>query len=196
MNNTQNFIAFVKQECNTHGIKLSLRKSRYLKLTGNIKCSGYFDDIEKILVVATNRPDWLAILVHEYAHLTQWVENCKPWKDLGDSINRVDDWLTGEAVEGIKDALAKCRDLELDNEKRAAKIIKEWGLPIDIKVYVQKANAYVQLYNYMYISRRWPKPGNSPYSNPAVYQSMPTIFKMNYKNISKKYIRVFEEAGL
>lgn len=196
MDNTQNFLTFVKQECKAHGIKLKLKKSRYLKLTGNIKCSGYFDDTGKVLAVATNRPDWLAILVHEYAHLTQWVDNCKPWRDLGDSMDRVDDWLTGKEVDNIKTALAKCRDLELDNEKRSTKLIKEWGLPIDIKTYTQKANAYVQLYNYMYISRKWPSPSNSPYSNPAIYQNMPTVFNMNYKKISKKYVKVFEQAGL
>lgn len=196
MSNTDNFVAFVKQECKKYGVRLKLKKSQYLRLTGNIKCSGYFDDKNKELVVAMNRPDWLAILVHEFAHLTQWVDNCKVWRDLGDSIEKVDDWLTGKEVVNIKKALGKCRDLELDNEKRSARLIRKWKLPIDSKVYTQKANAYVQFYNYMYFTRRWSTPGNSPYSNPKIYSKMPRIFKMNYKKISTKYIEVFEKAGV
>lgn len=196
MTNTQQFVEYVKQECKKYGVKLKLKKSRYLVLSGNIKCSGYFDDTGRELVVAINRTDWLAILVHEFAHLTQWVDNCKPWRDLGDSINKVDDWLTGKRVTGIKKALARCRDLELDNEKRSVNLIKKWDLPIDIKLYTQKANAYINLYNRMLVTREWPKPNNSPYTNPAVYKKMPRIFKMNYRKMSDKYHKVFEDAGL
>lgn len=196
MSTTKQFIKFVREECKRHGVKLSLRKRQYLVLTGNVRVSGYFDDEGRELAVAVNHPEWLGTLVHEFGHLTQWVDNCEPWRKLGDSLVKLHDWLEGKKVKGIKRALAKARDLELDNEKRSAKIIKDWNLPIDTKLYTQKANAYIQFYNWMYFTRRWCTVKNSPYRNPKVYKEMPTIFKMNYEEMSDKYKKLYEEAGI
>jgi hypothetical protein len=193
---TQQFTQFVREECKKHNVKLLLKKRKYLILTGNVRVSGYFDDENRELAVAVNHPEWLSTLVHEFAHLTQWVDNCEPWKKLGDSLEKLHDWLEGTEVKGIKRALAKARDLELDNEKRSVKIIKEWNLPIDIKIYTQKANAYVSFYNWMYFTRRWCTVKNSPYRNPKIYKKMPTIFKMNYEVMSEKYKKIFENAGI
>jgi hypothetical protein len=196
MSNTYQFTKYVRKQCKLHGIKLILKKRKYLVLSGNAYCGGYFDDEARELVVAINHPESLGILVHEFAHLTQWVDNCDPWRKLGDSLIKIHDWLGGKQVKGIKRALAKARDLELDNEKRTVKLIKEWDLPIDTKLYTQKANAYIQFYNWMYFTRRWCTVKNSPYRNKDVYGNMPTIFKMNYKEMSEKYIRLFESAGI
>jgi hypothetical protein len=35
---------------------------------------GFFCDRERVVKVARGRPDWLDILIHEYAHFRQWVE--------------------------------------------------------------------------------------------------------------------------
>lgn len=196
MKNTDRFIAHVKAECKYYGIKLELRKTKYLVLEKRIKCGGYFDETRKVLVVATKTTSWFAILVHEFAHLTQWVDNCKPWQELGNSLEKVSDWLNGKEVRGIKTALAKARDLELDNEKRTVKLIRKWNLPIDIKEYTQKANAYVQLYNWMYYTRRWCSVKNSPYRNSAIYKEMPSTFRMNYKIMPEKYKKLYERVGV
>jgi hypothetical protein len=148
------------------------------------------------LVVATNRVDWLAILTHEFSHFTQWIDQCKEWRTSGTSLNNIDDWLGGKEVANIKRSLNKCSDLELDNEKRSVAIIKAWNLPIDTKLYTQKANAYVAFYSYMYFTRRWCTPKISPYSTPTIYKHFPTTFNMNHKKLSKKYIDVFAAAGL
>ncbi len=74
------FIQFVKDECKKYGVKCSLRNVNYVKLSGNIKCSGWFDETIPELVSALNRKDWIEILAHEYSHLTQWVENIELWK--------------------------------------------------------------------------------------------------------------------
>jgi hypothetical protein len=196
MSNSRQFVKYVREQCKLHGVKLTLKKSRYLILSDNARCSGYFDDEARELVVAGNHPEYLSILVHEFAHLTQWVDNCEPWRKLGDSLVKIHDWLGGKEVKGIKRALAKARDLELDNEKRSVKIIKEWNLSIDIKLYTQKANAYVQFYNWMYYTRRWCTVKNSPYRNKKIYTNMPTIFKMNYEEMSEKYKKLYQEAGI
>jgi len=194
--NTQQFVDYVKSECKANGIKVDLRKRAYLVLSGNIKCSGYFDSEERKLVVATKREDWLPILVHEFGHFTQWMDDCKEWRTSGTSLNDVDEWLGGKEVTNIKKSLGKCRDLELDNEKRSVAIIKAWELPVDIKTYTQKANAYVQFYNWMFFTRRWCTPQNSPYKNPKIYGMMPTTFKMDYKKMSPKYKKIFQAAGI
>jgi len=186
------FIEYVKEQCAEHGVKCSLRNVKYVKLSGNIKCSGYFDGGDKPeLVVAMNRKDWIEILVHEYCHLTQWVERIPLWKRSETSLDKVDEWLSGGKVNNIGRHLGVARDLELDNEKRAVALIKEWGLKVDIDNYIRKANAYVQFYNYMGISRRWSKPGNSPYSNKNLINEMPNKFNMNYDKMSKKVEKAF-----
>ena len=195
MGTTHQFIKFVRQECKTHGIKFLLKRSKYVIVSKTIKCSGWFDAEAKELVVAGKSRNWLATLVHEYAHLTQWVDQCKEWR-AAEGIENIDDWLNGKKIKNPKRALAKTRDLELDNEKRSVKIIKDWELPIDIKDYTQRANAYVQFYNYLFFTRRWCTPKNSPYRNPKIYKYMPTVFNMNYKVLSEKYKKVFEDAGV
>lgn len=193
--NDKLFIDHVKAECKAYGVKCDLRKVKYVKLGANIKASGYFDESVPTLVCSMNRPDSLEILTHEFGHLTQWVEQIPIWVDSPDSLTFVDEWLSGKDVPDIKYHLGMCRDLELDNEKRAVKLIKKHGLSIDLDHYVRKANSYVQFYNYMFYSRRWCTPQNSPYGNKRLIESMPNKFNMQYKEIPKKYLQIFTEEG-
>ena len=123
-------------------------------------------------------------------------EGCKEWEEGCEGIGHLEDWLAGKRKKNIKQHIDKSRDLELDNEKRSVKLIKQWNLPIDIKDYIKRANAYVQFYNWMYYSRKWSKPGNSPYRNQAIYDAMPDTFRMNYKQMAKKYQKLFEEQNI
>jgi hypothetical protein len=190
------FINWVKKQCKENGIKCDLRKVKYLKLSGNIKCSGYFDEDERKLVVAMNRPDWLGILVHEYCHLTQWTDGVKVWTKGCEGLNKVEEWLEGKSVRGIKTALAQSRDLELDNEKRSVALMKKWDLKIDIDDYIRKANAYVMFYNYMYHSRKWSSPDNSPYSNERVISKMSNKFNMRYKQMSERLLKLYKQENI
>ena len=194
--NVKEFIDFVKNECKKYGIKCKLKNVSYLKLSDGINCSGFFDEEDKELVVAMKHPLALGVLAHEYSHLTQWVDGCKEWKEGCRGLPKVDDWLTGKNVRNIKRYLAYSRDLELDNEKRTVKLIKKWKLPIDIKDYVQRANSYIQFYNWLYYSRKWSSPSNSPYTNPNVYGKMPTTFRMNYKTMSDKYKQLYKKEKI
>jgi hypothetical protein len=190
------FVKYVKSKCKEHGVKCDLRKTKFLKLSGNIKCSGYFDETEPALVVAMNRPDWLQILAHEYCHLTQWVEQCDEWVNGCEGLLHVDDWLQGKQVRNIKKYLGYSRDLELDNEKRTVALLKKWEFDLDIDEYVKKANAYVLFYNYIYHTRRWSSPNNSPYTNKNIISKMSNKFNMRYKNMSEKYIKLFENEKI
>jgi hypothetical protein len=190
------FIKYIRRKCKEHGVKCDLRKTKYVTLTDNIKCSGYFDETEPALVVAMNRPDWLQILAHEYCHLTQWVDGCKEWVDGCEGLVEVDAWLQGKRVRNIKRYLGYSRDLELDNEKRTVELLKKWEFDLNIGEYIQKANAYVMFYNYIYYTRRWSSPTNSPYTNKQIISKMSKKFNMKYKQMSPKYIKLFESEKI
>ena len=193
------FVKWVKKQCRKHGVKCDLRKVKYLRLSGNIKCSGYFDDTtdkKPCLVVSMNRQDWIEILVHEYCHLTQWAEGIGLWETAGESLAVMEEWLGGTEVPDIKTHLANARDLELDNEKRSVELIRRWGLNVDIDHYIRKANAYIQFYNYMGKTRRWSNPQNAPYGNPNVVKEMPNTFRMNYKRMSKRIEKIYVNENI
>ncbi len=198
--NDKQFIQFVKDECKKYGVKCKLRNSKYVKLSNTIMCSGWFDSDKQELVVAMNRPDALDILVHEYAHLTQWQDSLNGkfdlWEASATSLNRVDAWLNGKRIHHVKHHLGISRDLELDNEKRSVKIIRKFKLSIDIPSYIKKANAYAHFYNWMYYTRRWSKPTNSPYNNKIVIDAMSTRFNMRYDEMSKKVYKAFHAANI
>ena len=190
------FIQFVKAECKKYGVKCSLRNTKYVKMDGNVKCSGWFDEEEPALVVAMNRPDWIEILAHEYCHLTQWVEQVPIWKKAEVSLGKVWEWLDGKNHRNIQTHIGVARDLELDNEKRAVKIIKKFDLKVDLEHYVKKANAYVQFYNWMLVTRKWSKPNNSPYKNKNLVAAMSNKFNMKYNSLSPKLEKIFKTENI
>lgn len=167
------FISFVKEECKKNSVKIKPYKRSYIKLTDNIKCGGFFDDGSDLklrkatLAFAQGREDFLELMVHEYCHMTQWIDGIELWEVSADSLTVVDEWLSGvdHLAMLVEVSLNKLRELELDNEKRSVEIFKEWDLPVDVDLYIRKSNAYVLFYNYMKISRKWSNPDNAPYRN-------------------------------
>lgn len=187
------FIQFVKDECKRTGVKCDLRPTKYVK-AGMIRCAGWFD--EHKLVVAMDRPDSLSILVHEYCHLTQWDEKIELWDQNSTACAHIDEWLGGKRKRDIKKYLALGRDLELDNEKRSVAMIKKWKLNIDVAEYTKKANAYVLFYNWMYHTRRWSSPSNSPYKNPILLSEMSPRFNMKYTELTPRIYKAFSDAKI
>lgn len=192
------FVEWVKSECKKNNIKCSLRNVTYLKLSPKIRCSGYFyeDGETAQLVCATNRNQFVTTLAHEYCHATQWLDNIDLWEKSGDSLNKLEEWLSGKRIKNIKKHLAISRELELDNEKRTVKLLKKWDLDIDLKEYIRRANAYVLFYNYLGISRRWCSPYNSPYRNEKLLSVMSDKFDMNYEYLDDHIKKVFIEQKI
>jgi hypothetical protein len=197
-----NFIEFAKSECKKHGVKFKPYKRSYVKLTDDIKCGGYFDDGsdsgKPVLAFAQGREDFIELMVHEYCHMTQWLEGIELWKICSDSMTIIDEWLSGK---DHPDKLVECainnsRDLELDNEKRAVKIFKEWNIPVDLELYTKKANAYVNFYNYMKTTRKWSDPGNSPYTNKNILEAMSNKFDMNYQELTPGLIELYKKEKI
>ena len=201
--NFDKFVDHVKSECKKHKVKVKEYKRTYIKLSDSIKCGGYFEDgtgesytSKPTLAYALGSTAAPELLVHEYCHMTQWLDGIPLWKEATESLAKVDEWLAGNDVENINNLISKSRDLELDNEIRSVEMIKKWNLPIDVALYTKKANAYVQFYNYMKESRKWSKPGRAPYSVPEILDMMSDKFDMNYDELTPELRKVFVEQDI
>jgi hypothetical protein len=192
----QNLIDFVKLECKKYGVKFDLRRGKYINYQKGMKTSGFFDPDDKVLACARKNPNFLYILAHEYCHVVQWQENCKEWiyYDKCDA-GILDDWLSGSYFhpKTVNKVARVSLRLELDNEKRTIKLLKDFGMiDKESEVYVQKSNAYVLFYLYLLETRRWYKSSNVPYENINVVMSMSKKFNMDYDKLSPKARKAFE----
>lgn len=195
------FISFVKKECKKNGIKIILSKKKDL-LVNDVKCSGYFSATDKELAVATGKPfkDWLEVFIHEYAHSVQYATDSKVW--LSNDINGyeaselLDIWLN-KTIDlspiQLKKYTEVVMDVELDCEKRSVSLIKKFDLPIDIDLYIKKANSYVLSYHVVKKMRKWRKV--PPYSVQEIVDAMPNHFNLNYKKPNKRLISLIEKKS-
>lgn len=180
------FIAFVKKECKKHKVICDLRKTNYVKVDG-FACTGAFYPEGKLLVAMKN-PLAYEILVHEYCHMTQWLERTNEWKNH-EKINNgaFVGWFQGKPCRNIKKYIDWIIDVELDNEKRSVKLIKKLNLDfIDLNLYIKKANVYIQFYNWVLLNRKWSKPGKPMHKSNLILSLVPSKFNMNYKKIPTK----------
>jgi hypothetical protein len=195
------FLKHIRSECKRHKIKLNLVKSRYV-VTSNTKCNGYFDDTERELAVAWGQPEEkrLRILAHEYGHMTQWVDKARVWTSVKeknyDIELLVEMWVDGviELNEGmLLDYINRARGVELDCERRTARLLKRFNLPISVDRYIQNANAYVWFWTYMGMRRRWYKIGKEPYNIPAIVEAMPTKFAKSYTKMPNELAQLYQK---
>jgi hypothetical protein len=128
--------------------------------------------------------------------MQQWLEQCPKWVISDDSMNYIDDWLSGKEVRNIKKYIGLSRDLELDNEKRSVRMIKKFDLDIDIEMYIKRANSYVLFYNWILESRKWSTAKNSPYKNKRLLSVMPSSFRMDYTKLTERIRKVYEEENI
>ncbi len=192
------FIELVKNGCKKHKVSCKLKDVNYLKPTPTIRCTGYFDDESRTLQVAMKQRDAFEILVHEYSHLTQWIDKVPVYTKANKYLLAVDEWIAGTDLPEIviDTAIQGIVDLELDNEKRSAKLINKYGLSIDKESYVKKANAYLYFYHWMRKTRKWCSPNNPPYRNKNIVAAMPTAFRGKYDKLPKRFEKVFEQENI
>jgi hypothetical protein len=187
------FMEDLRYACKKNGISLRLTKGAQVEFQPGVRCSGYFDGANKQLVVATGNDQWLATLVHEFCHLEQFLQGSEFWKKA-DNFGFVtfDKWLSGKNVKGVLKSINSLITLELDCEKRALKKIIEYDLPVNTVTYIQRANAYILYYRYVYETGRW--------SNKSIglIDEMPTRFMSNsyYKRLTDKMRKIFIKQGL
>jgi hypothetical protein len=157
-----------------------------IKLSKKIAVSGYWSDDDRKLNVAIYCDEWLTVLAHEYGHFCQWKENKFVDRATGNAYVDFDEWLEGK-VELSKKKLEKTCELiqkcELDCEKRALKLIKEYKLYKDEKLYIQKANSYVLGYQAAKTKRKWFK--LPPSRTSKVFSNMSKTFTKSLKPTKK-----------
>lgn len=193
----KSFIKMVKEKCKENNVELKLIKRKKLEVEPRIYAGGYFQDLSRkhgILACATNNPEYLNLLVHEFGHMEQWIENTPIWGDAK-YASYIDEWLSGKEINNIEEKIDRVKFMELDCEKRAVKNIQKYNLPINISEYIKKANSYILFYTYLKQTRKWCKPGNTPYSlkNKSLWNICPDKImpKSYYNTIPPRILKQF-----
>jgi hypothetical protein len=195
----KDFIDFVKAHCKLYGVKVRCVNNFHITDTADGSMfSGYFDDENKKIVVARKNINFWGILAHEYCHFTQWSEQCGIWvkADIEKSYYHFADFLNGKEVENINYHIDNLKNVELDNEKRTVELITKLKLPIDINLYIKKANAYIYFYNWIKISKKWSNPKNSAYTNKRLIAAMKENFNQDYSILPPKIEKIFREEKI
>lgn len=173
------FVEQVKAELHSYGFRLCFGRGKEVN-GGGWRANGFFCDRRRLVKVARGNPQWLGVLVHEYAHFRQWVEQPAHVynADAAASIV-VHDYLhrgkqTSAAV--LRKAFARVMAFERDAEIRAMRIAKAKALPIDPALYARHANLYIYSHHLMRDTGRWAGRGN-PYRSWKIVDMMPSTFK-------------------
>ena len=179
-------------ELEAHSIKIIVSENSQVNTRDDNKglnCSGFFEDRPVArLAIATGKPleEWLPIFAHEFCHFRQYKEQSKYWTDIFTEMNGelveataiIDRWLDGE-IELEQDRLNHliriAQQVERDCERRTVDLIKQFDLPIDIKDYSKKANAYTEFYSRLKETRLWYPSGGAPYQLESVYSAAPDV---------------------
>lgn len=195
--NVRNFTQYVNLFCNTHNVTVIFEPHKLVDIGNGQMCNGYFYGDEETrdngeLAVATKKPpdQWLQILIHEFSHCLQWVENGPAWNvtyidDEQDAYTMLQDWMTGEIdldPEEAESCAVLSRMHEHDCDQRAVKLIEEWKLPINIDQYIQRSNAYHLFYNYIGETGKWYPEGIEPYKTEMIWKQMPIDWLDDYDN--------------
>lgn len=183
------FINFIIKDCQSEGVRIRFVKAKKI-YDGGMATSGSFSDVQREIAVAIRCPlsHWLGVLVHEYAHFCQWRENAKAWRtsenaSISDAGSLLVMWLQRDIELTEKQRQSYVNQtiaLELDCEKRAVRLIKQFKLPIDLKEYIKKANAYLASYQAIAAFRKWNHPHSAAYLIDEIWMNMPENFTYPY----------------
>jgi len=179
---TEDFLNYVRMECKKHGVKLRLSNHKRVRSDGY--CSGYFSADPPELAVARKSKEFWPVLVHEFCHMQQWLEDADVWIN-GTTSNGTDAWaLMVNYIGGhdydqdeIDQAFSIIIRCERDCDQRAVKMIKKYNLPIDTDRYIRQSNAYHYFYHIVKETRKW-------YGKEPIYshQSILDLCEANFRS--------------
>jgi hypothetical protein len=145
------------------------------------KSAGYFDIHPVEFAVAIGKPfdDWFQVLVHEYCHFKQWLEDATAFEASCLKIEKLFGWLAGDFdldPPTVKQLGRVALELEHDCDRRVLANLETFGIShlIDPLVYAQKSNSYFNFYTYIAKHRKWYVGGKEPYSLQEVWTFFPT----------------------
>jgi hypothetical protein len=139
------------------GVSVLLSPTKTVESDG-VQVGGYFDEDARVLAVATDRQEesWLGVLLHEYCHVTQWVEDTPVWLAYRQEMW---DWLAGKRIKDPRGAVMAVQATEADCERRTIRLARELEAPIDLETYARAANGYIHFHNVIADRRKWYRPG-------------------------------------
>lgn len=205
MSTIDTFISELQRIAESRKVKVEMYNSKSLKTGEGIYCTGYFDSSDTgILAISTglSQKVWLPVLVHESCHMDQFLSNSRVWvrtdvtPDI-DALTLIDLWLQKRIElnkKQLNSYIGKAFLVERDCERRSLLKIRKYNLPINLKEYVKKANAYLMLYFIVKRTRKWTKRGRSPYRTREIWSKMPdellTMKKCN--EVYKEYLYLYK----
>jgi len=111
----------------------------------------------------------------------------------------VEDWFNGKNYDRktLKQAFTLVRAMERDCEKRALKLIDEFQLNIDKKMYAKRANCYIYSHFIMEKKRKYRTYKKSPYFSKYVLKIMPSnMAVLSHRSIPPKIYSMLESFTL
>ena len=193
-NGNRQFVKFVRQHLAEYNMKLVIGRGKYVNTDG-LRCSGYFDESGKMIAVAKQAKEFMQVLVHEYCHFLQYINNSKIYIKCYDASVIVDGWLKGKnyPIKKVKRAFFLVRSMERDCEKRAMRIIQQFNLAINPKMYAKRAHVYIYSHFLMERTRKFDSYKRNPYYSKHVLKIMPSnMTTLSHKKIPPKIYSVLE----
>jgi len=131
------------------------------------------------LAVAIDKPvsEWTRVLLHEYNHLRQWIEDPEGCDEADVDTRFLWQWIDNKCELNHAMVIRVCSiaiEVELDCERRTVKMAEELGFNWDLKEYIRGANAY--LYFYPVISKTGKWYTEAPYRVHEITSIMPAYF--------------------
>ena len=189
------FVDQVRTELHSYGFRLCFGKGKQVN-GGGWRAAGFFCDRKRLIMVARGRPDWLDILIHEYAHFRQWMEQSAPvYNADAAACIVVDGYLHGGKTPSqsvLRKAFKRVMAMERDAEMRAIKIAKAHRLPIDEERYARHANLYIYSHHLMRDTGAW-RSAADPHRSWRLVDMMPSTFKAQpHRSIPKPVYAALE----
>ena len=159
--NVQKFIDYVHSLLKKYKVKLILSIDS-IKIGKNSVC-GYFSESDKEIKIDISEKNWLEVLVHEFCHFLQYIEDEPTYKTLEQEENILTEfweWVENERELNTNRKRYVCRkvlEMELNCEKRSIEMIRKFDLPIDINEYIFGAYVYIHYFNFVKKYRTWLK---------------------------------------
>lgn len=193
--------SLIKAECKKYNVEFYYGRGKTVLFNDSVKSNGYFTDgndgegHQPRLAIA-NGPNKLDVLIHEYCHMQQYLEQSPEWVALIDN-GQIWEWLGGEdgfTEQELDESFKASYNIELDCERRSIAQHREWQTGLNEAEYIQKANAYTMFYIFMRENRLWYKSGKEPYALREVWSKMPSTFDFNRIEVYSQVYRLFEKC--
>ena len=148
-NNFKTFFNWSLEYAEKHNKIIDIRNVKAIK-DGKNRYSGWCDG-DKI-VIASKNPLFEDTFVHEFAHLTQAIEEEPTWTNVNDRLwsDLKNNTVTIKTWDSVKSLIA----IEHDCESRTLKFIKRFNIT-DPGLYAQRANTYLYFYQLVFITGKW-----------------------------------------